>query len=223
MSRLIPVAFHAPRMIPHRIAALAKWLVSLRESVNRWVIVNHFWESIFGIGIVRTSEEFGASGRSAVASRTARLVGDRVDEQKWNLKHLLKLMVTSPHTGGLLRVTPELLGKDPDNRLLARGPRFRLSAEMIRDQAMFVSGLLSRKMYGPPVKPLQPKLGISAAFGSGIDWETSSGEDVSPCDLHHLAAFQPLPVHGDVRCAQPRGLRSAGTFQHSIAGSRHSE
>jgi hypothetical protein len=90
---------------------------------------------------------------------------------------MLKLMVTSAAYRQSSRVTPELLAKDPDNRLLARGPRFRLSAETIRDQAMFVSGLLSAKMYGPPVKPPQPKMGLSAAFGSATDWETSAGED----------------------------------------------
>jgi hypothetical protein len=90
---------------------------------------------------------------------------------------LLRLMVTSSAYRQSSAVSPELYGLDPENRLLARGPRFRLSAEMIRDQAMFVGGLLSEKMHGPPVNPPQPKLGIAAAFGSGIDWETSRGED----------------------------------------------
>jgi hypothetical protein len=98
-------------------------------------------------------------------------------EKKWDVNHMIRLMVTSAAYRQSSRVTPELAAMDPDNRLLARGPRFRLSAEMIRDQALAVAGLLSPKMYGPPVRPPQPKLGLSAAFGSGTDWETSAGED----------------------------------------------
>jgi hypothetical protein len=75
------------------------------------------------------------------------------------------------------RVTPELLQRDPDNRFLSRGPRFRLPAETIRDQALFVSGLLSQTMYGPPVRPPQPTSGLNAAFGGNIDWKTSEGLD----------------------------------------------
>jgi Protein of unknown function (DUF1553) len=75
------------------------------------------------------------------------------------------------------RTTPELLKVDPFNRLYARGPRFRIASEMVRDQALFVSGLLSTRMYGPPVNPPQPNLGLSAAFGGSTDWKTSMGED----------------------------------------------
>src|SRR5207302_3270260 len=75
------------------------------------------------------------------------------------------------------RVTPALVERDPDNRLFARGPRFRSAAEVSRDQALFVSGLLSPKMGGPPVRPPRPKLKLNAAFGGATDWETSPGED----------------------------------------------
>ncbi|MCX6922518.1 MAG: DUF1553 domain-containing protein, partial [Verrucomicrobia bacterium] len=89
----------------------------------------------------------------------------------------LKLLVSSAAYRQSSRVTPALWERDPDNLLLARGPRFRASAEIVRDQALAVSGLLSPKMYGPPVRPPQPSLGLSAAFGGSLDWKTSEGED----------------------------------------------
>jgi hypothetical protein len=95
----------------------------------------------------------------------------------WDLKQFVRLLVTSAAYRQASKVTPDMVQRDPDNRLLARGPRFRLSAETIRDQALAVAGLLSPKMYGPPVKPPQPSLGLTAAFGGSTDWETSKGED----------------------------------------------
>jgi hypothetical protein len=95
----------------------------------------------------------------------------------WDIKAFLKLLVTSATYRQSSRVTPELQERDPDNLLLARGPRFRMPAEVIRDQALAVSGLLSRKMYGPSVRPPQPALGLTAAFGGSLDWKASTGED----------------------------------------------
>src|SRR6185295_1205644 len=96
---------------------------------------------------------------------------------KWDLKRLLKQMVTSATYRQSSKLSPELAERDPDNRYFARGPRFRSSAEVIRDQALAVSGLLSPKMLGPSVRPPQPKIGLSAAFGPGTDWSDSPGED----------------------------------------------
>jgi len=96
---------------------------------------------------------------------------------KWDMKRMLKLLVMSGTYRQSSRTTPELIEKDPDNRFLARGPRHRLSAEMIRDQALAVSGLLSAKMYGQSVRPIRPSSGLNAAFGGGLDWATSAGED----------------------------------------------
>ena len=156
---------------------LARWLISPENPLTARVVVNHFWESIFGIGLVRTSEEFGAQGEPPSHPELLDWMARELIESGWDIKHLLKVMVTSATYRQSSKVSPELADTDPDNRLLARGPRFRLSAESIRDQALFASGLLSRKMFGTPVKPQQPKQGLSAAFGSGIDWETSQGED----------------------------------------------
>ena len=157
--------------------ALAKWLVDRRNPLTARVVVNRLWEQIFGTGIVATSEEFGSQGDPPVHQELLDWLAVEFMDSGWDLQHMLKLLVTSAAYRQSSHVTEELIELDPDNRLLARGPRFRMSAEMIRDQALAVSGLLSPKLYGPPVKPLQPKLGVNAAFGSGIDWTTSDGED----------------------------------------------
>jgi hypothetical protein len=156
---------------------LARWLVDENNPLTARVIANRYWEQIFGIGIVASSEEFGAQGETPFHPELLDWLATELVRMKWDVKAFLRLLVTSAAYRQSARVTPELQHRDPDNRLLARGPRFRLSAEMVRDQALFVGGLLSSKMYGPPVKPLQPSLGISAAFGSGIDWQTSAGVD----------------------------------------------
>ncbi len=161
---------------PDRLA-LARWLVDNKNPLTARVVVNRLWESIFGVGLVRTSEEFGVQGELPSHPELLDWLATEVVARQWDLKQMIRLMVTSAAYRQNSRVIPEILAQDPDNRLLARGPRFRLSAEMIRDQALFVSGLLSPKMYGPPVRPPQPKTGLSAAFGSATDWDPSTGED----------------------------------------------
>jgi mono/diheme cytochrome c family protein len=174
----LPRVFHSlPDETTVNRLALAKWLVDENNPLTARVIVNRYWEQIFGVGIVRTSEEFGTQGELPLHPELLDWLATELVQQHWDMKHVLKLLVTSAAYRQSSRVTPQLMELDPDNRLLARGPRFRLSAEMIRDQALAVSGLLSAKLHGPPVKPPQPSLGISAAFGSGIDWQASEGED----------------------------------------------
>src|SRR5688572_14010931 len=95
----------------------------------------------------------------------------------WDTHALIRTIVTSAVYCQSSQIAGEAAMVDPDNRWLARGPRVRLSAEMVRDQALSVSGLLSREMFGPPVRPPQPSLGLTAAFGSSTDWETSTGDD----------------------------------------------
>jgi hypothetical protein len=178
VSEGLPAAFHPASVdAPVDRLSLAQWLVDRENPLTARVVVNRLWESIFGTGLVRTSEEFGSQGEMPSHPELLDWLAVELMDQKWDINHMIRLMVTSAAYRQVSRVTPELAAQDPDNRLLARGPRFRLSAEMIRDQALFVSGLLSPKMYGPPVRPPQPRLGLSAAFGSGTDWETSGGED----------------------------------------------
>ena len=158
--------------------ALAKWLIDPRNPLTSRVTVNRYWEQIFGVGLVLTPEDFGL--HSTLPNHPDLLDWLALEFQEtmqWDVKKLLKLMVTSATYRQLTGVDPKLVERDPDNRLFARGPRFRASAETIRDQALFVSGLLSKKMYGPSVNPPQPKSGLSAAFGPGTDWTNSTGED----------------------------------------------
>jgi hypothetical protein len=141
------------------------------------VTANRFWEKLFGIGLVATSEEFGSQGELPSHPKLLDWLATEMVRLKWDVKAFIKLLVTSETYRQSSHVTNTMAARDPANRLLARGPRVRLSAEMVRDQALAVSGLLSKKMFGPPVRPPQPDMGIKAAFGGGIDWKTSTGED----------------------------------------------
>jgi mono/diheme cytochrome c family protein len=174
----VPAAFHPlPANQPLDRLALARWLVDRHNPLTARVLVNRLWEQLFGIGLVATSEEFGSQGEPPSHPELLDWLAVEFMDSGWDQQHLLKLLVHSAAYRQSSHVTPELFQRDPDNRLLARGPRFRMSAEMIRDQALAVSGLLSRKLYGPPTRPVQPKLGVNAAFGSAVDWQTSDGED----------------------------------------------
>jgi mono/diheme cytochrome c family protein len=174
----VPAIF--PPLPPGRTAdrlALARWLVDPANPLTARVAVNRYWEQIFGAGLVESSEDYGIRGKPPVHPELLDWLATEYIRLKWDTKKLLKLLVTSATYRQSSRVTPALVERDPDNRLFARGPRFRSAAEVIRDQALFVSGLLSPKMGGPPVRPPRPKLKLNAAFGGATDWETSPGED----------------------------------------------
>ena len=174
----VPAVFSPiPSGEPVNRLTFAKWLVSEENPLTARVIVNRYWENLFGRGIVLTSEEFGSQGELPTHPELLDWLARELMETGWDTKAVLKLIVTSATYRQTAKVTPEAAASDPDNRWLARGPRVRLSAEMVRDQALQVAGLLSRTMYGAPVKPPQPNLGLTAAFGSSTDWQTSMGED----------------------------------------------
>ena len=163
--------------LPVNRLTFAKWLVSDENPLTARVVANRYWENLFGRGIVSTSEEFGSQGDLPTHPELLDWLSLELIESRWDTRKLLKTIVTSATYRQSVKVSPEAASSDPDNRWLARGPRVRLSAEMVRDQALQAAGLLSKKMYGPPVKPPQPSSGLSAAFGSSTDWQTSMGED----------------------------------------------
>ena len=156
---------------------LARWLVSDKNALTARVAVNRHWEHFFGAGIVETSEDFGTQGTQPSHPGLLDWLAKDFVENDWSMKSLCKTIVMSSTYRQSARSDKTKNQLDPGNRLLSRGPRFRLSAEQIRDNALAVSGLLSEKMYGPPVKPPQPKTGLKAAFGGSLDWEASKGED----------------------------------------------
>jgi hypothetical protein len=174
----VPAAFHPlSGSEPLDRLRLAHWLMDEDNPLTARVAANRYWDAIFGRGLVVTSEEFGSQGEPPTHPELLDWLATELVRLNWDTKAFVKLIVTSAAYRQSSRVTPELLEHDPENVLLARGPRIRLSAEMIRDQALFVGGLLSTKMYGPPVRPPQPSLGLTAAFGSAVDWQPSEGED----------------------------------------------
>jgi hypothetical protein len=166
-----------PAGAPMNRLGVAQWLVSPDNPLTARVAVNRYWAQLFGIGLVRTEEDFGSQGELPSHPELLDWLAVEYMKTGWDTKALLRLIVTSATYRQSSRVTPELAAKDPQNRLLARGPRFRLEAEMVRDQALALSGLLSRKMHGPSVYPPQPDGLWQAAFNGERTWATSPGED----------------------------------------------
>jgi hypothetical protein len=174
----LPAAFPPPPAgAPMNRLTLAKWLVSPNNPLTARVAVNRLWEELFGVGLVETSEEFGMQGDPPSHPELLDWLATEYLRLGWDTKAMLKQLVISAAYRQSSQVGPESLAKDPFNRLISRGPRVRLSAEEVRDQALFVSGLLSPKMFGPPVQPPKPNFGLSAAFGGTTDWQPSAGED----------------------------------------------
>ncbi|HYF36507.1 MAG TPA: DUF1553 domain-containing protein [Prosthecobacter sp.] len=145
-----------PADMPRNRLGLARWLVSPENPLTARVIANRLWQQCFGEGLVRTVNDFGAQGELPTHPELLDWLAVEFMSSGWDVKHLLRQIVTSATYRQSSRASPQLLNRDPENRLLARGPRFRLPAEMLRDQALAVSGLLENQLGGPSVKPFQP-------------------------------------------------------------------
>ena len=161
--------------MPNRLG-LANWLVSDDNPLTARVTVNRYWEQLFGRGIVETSEDFGTQGSLPTNQQLLDWLATEFMRDGWSVKKILRTMVTSATFRQSSGVTPELEEKDPYNLLLARGPRFRMPAEMVRDVALADAGLLSPKIGGPSVFPYQPD-GIWDIPYNSDKWELSKGED----------------------------------------------
>ncbi|NOY43437.1 MAG: DUF1553 domain-containing protein [Planctomycetes bacterium] len=177
-----------PEGAPQNRLGFALWLVDRLNPLTARVTVNRFWTQFFGTGIVKTAEDFGSQGE--VPSHPALLDWLAVEfiESGWDIKAFMKTIVMSNTYRQTSRMSPEIVKRDPGNRLLARGPRFRLDAEMLRDQALAVSGLLSGKLGGPGVKPPQPD-GLWFAVGYSGSNTVRFAADTQPEQVHRRTLY----------------------------------
>lgn len=172
-----PAVFHPfPAEAPRNRIGFSSWLTARDNPLTARVIVNRYWEQFFGAGIVATTEDFGTQGDWPTHPELLDWMAVEFMERGWSMKELCRMIVTSETYRQSSTATPEKLEQDPTNRFYARGPRFRLPAESIRDQALRVAGLLSEKMYGPSVMPPQPD-GLWQIEYSNDRWVESKGED----------------------------------------------
>ncbi len=153
---------------------LAQWLVDRSNPLTARVTVNRFWQMYFGTGLVRTVEDFGSQGEWPIHPELLDWLAVEFMNSGWNVKGLQKTIVMSATYRQASNISNQLIEKDPENRLLARGPRLRLGPEMLRDQALAVSGLMTEKVGGPSVKPYQPD-GLWQELAGGKGYEADKG------------------------------------------------
>jgi cytochrome c553 len=170
-----------PTDAPRNRLGFAQWLLRPEHPLTARVTVNRFWQQLFGAGLVRTAGDFGVSGELPSHPELLDWLAVEFRESDWDVKQFFKLLVTSATYRQSATVTPAALAADPENKLLSRGPRFRMDAEMVRDLALAASGLLSPKIGGPSVKPYQPP-GVweaVAMIGSNTrDYQQDKGESL---------------------------------------------
>lgn len=176
-----PVQAHTPAILPpssgppNRVT-LARWLVSRQNPLTARVTVNRLWAEVFGHGIVTTLEDFGIKGERPTHPELLDWLAVDFMDQGWSIKTLLRKIVTSATYRQRSDTTPEMLARDDQNLLYARGPRFRLDAEAIRDNALTISGLISLGKGGLPIRPPQPEGLWKKVGGQQYDYQVSPGE-----------------------------------------------
>jgi mono/diheme cytochrome c family protein len=177
-----------PADAPRNRLGLAQWLTSPAQPLTARVVVNRFWQQLFGTGLVKTVEDFGHQGEYPSHPELLDWLASGFVASGWDVKALLRQIVLSATYRQSAVASPALRERDPENRLLARGPRRRLTAEMIRDQALAVSGLLAERVGGPSVFPYQPAdlytgVVVDAPY-PGTRWTVGSGEDLRRRSLY---------------------------------------
>ncbi len=179
-----------PEGAPNNRLGLALWLVDPSHPLTARVAVNRYWQMLFGTGLVKSADNFGSQGDLPSHPALLDWLATEFVRTGWDLKAMQRLLVTSATYRQASTVTPELLERDEDNRLLARGPRYRLPAEMLRDQLLAVSGLLVEKIGGPSVKPYQPDGLWASQFGT---YEQAEGDDLYRRSLYTYVRRSVLP------------------------------
>ncbi len=196
-----------PGDAPRNRLGFARWLVRPENPLTARVAVNRYWQEIFGQGIVRTPEDFGVTGDEPSNPELLDWLAVDFRESGWDVKRFFKLIVTSATYRQAETETPEKLEKDPSNRLMSRGPRFRMDAEMIRDYALAASGLLVRKIGGPSVRPYQPG-GVweaVAMIGSDTrDYKRDSGDKLYRRSMYTFWKRAAPPASMDILNAPTR-------------------
>jgi hypothetical protein len=196
-----------PEDLPKNRLGLAQWLLRPEHPLTTRVTVNRFWQEVFGTGLVRSAGDFGVSGELPSHPELLDWMAVELRESGWDVKKFYRMLVTSATYRQAATVTPDKLEKDGQNRLLSRGPRFRMDAEMIRDAALASSGLLVRKIGGPSVKPYQPD-GVweaVAMIGSNTrDYVRDRGESLYRRSLYTFWKRSAPPASMDVFNAPSR-------------------
>ena len=171
-----PTGFHpAAKNLPRNRLGVANWITDSQNPLTSRVAVNRFWSHLFGRGLVLTEEDFGTQGEPPSHPLLLDWLATEFTRTGWNVKALLRTIVSSHAYQQSARITPEMLAADPTNLWLGRAPRFRLEAETIRDQALAIAGLLDQRMGGASVYPFQPPGLWQAAFNGQRKWPTSPG------------------------------------------------